>query len=90
MGHLHFNDALRQVGRDLRQAFPSTVHDVITASAGRRAGDGVGIAGWRLRVGACGTGTQRSTRVMSGAAWTSVPLNQLPDEAALPDKLPEK
>lgn len=63
MGHLHFNDALWQVGRDLRQALPSTVHDVITARARRRAGDGVGVAGWRLRVGACGTGAQRSARV---------------------------
>lgn len=48
MGHLHFDDALWQVGGDLSQALPSTVHDVITASAGRGAGDGVGIAGWRF------------------------------------------
>ena len=61
--HLHFNDALWQVGGNLCQALPSTVHDVITASAGWRAGDGVGIAGWRLWVGACGVRTQWSTHV---------------------------
>lgn len=50
-GHLHFHDALWQVGRDLCQSLPSAVHDVITACARRRAGQGVGIAGRSLRVG---------------------------------------
>lgn len=86
-GHLHFNDALWQVGRDLRQALSPAVHDVIAAGAGRRAGDGVGIAGWRLRVGACGARAQWSTRAVSGAEWVPGPLHRLPNEAALHGQL---
>lgn len=80
--HLHFDDALRQVGRNLRQALPSTVHDVIAARAGRRAGDGVGIAGWGLRVGGCGAKAQQSTYVSVRSCLGFCVLNQHPKGTA--------
>lgn len=41
---IHFYDSLRQVGRNLRQAFSTAVYDVVVAGAGGRADGRLGSA----------------------------------------------